>query len=77
MNRTEPRPEIKLRRRIKPRALLLFFFSSRGDGCNAVRPDASSFSSIKHIWLRAIGGFGFLIHSDFFGGGCGCVKGYW
>ena len=30
--------------------LLLFFFSS---------------SSIKHIWLRAIGGFGFLIHSNF------------
>ena len=39
--------------------------------------------SIKHIWLRAVGGFGFLIHSDFLvevvvvlkavgGGGCGC-----
>ena len=28
-----------------------------------MRPDASS--SIKHIWLRAIGGFGFLIHSNF------------
>ena len=38
--------------------------------------------SIKHIWLRAVGGFGFLIHSDFLvevvivlravgGGGCG------
>ena len=54
-----------------------------------MRPDASSFfffffsSSIKHIWLKAIGGFGFLIHSDFLvevvvllravgGGGCGC-----
>ena len=48
------------------------------------RPDASSSSfssSVKHIWLRAIGGFGFLIHSDFLvevvvvlrvvGGGCG------
>ena len=42
------------------------------------------FFSIKHIWLRAVGGFGFLIHSDFLvevvvvlrtvggGGGCGC-----
>ena len=39
------------------------------------------FFSIKHIWLRAISGFGFLIHSDFLvevvvvlrvvGGGCG------
>ena len=39
--------------------------------------------SIKHIWLRAVGGFGFLSHSDFVvevvvmlkvvgGGGCGC-----
>ena len=54
-----------------------------------MRPDASSFyflffsSSIKHIWLRAVGGFGFLIHLDFLvevvvvlkavgGGGCGC-----
>ena len=46
-----------------------------------MRPDASS--SIKHIWLRAVGRFGFLIHSDFLvevvvvlravgGGGCGC-----
>ena len=24
-----------------------------------------SSSSIKHIWLRAIGGFGFLIHANF------------
>ena len=32
-------------------------------------------SSIKHIWLRAVGGSRFLIHSDFFGGGCGCVEG--
>ena len=41
----------------------------------------SLFFSIKHIWLRAVGGFGFLIHSDFLvevvvvlravGGGCG------
>ena len=41
------------------------------------------FFSIKHIWLRAVGGFGFLIYSDFLvevvgvlravgGGGCGC-----
>ena len=55
-----------------------------------MRPDASSFffsfffySSIKHIWLKAVGRFGFLIHSDFLvevvavlraigGGGCGC-----
>ena len=29
------------------------------------------------FWLRAVGGFGFLIHLDFFGGGCGCVKGCW
>ena len=39
------------------------------------------FFSIKHIWLRAVSGFGFLIHSDFLvevvvvlravGGGCG------
>ena len=52
-----------------------------------MRPDASSFfffffsSSIKHIWLRAVGGSGFLIHLDFLvevvvvlrvvGGGCG------
>ena len=54
-----------------------------------VRPDAFLFIyllllffSIKHIWLRAIGGFGFLIHLDFLvevvivlravgGGGCG------
>ena len=44
-----------------------------------MRPYAffSSSSSIKHIWLRAVGGFGFLIHLDFFGGGCGCVKGCW
>ena len=54
-----------------------------------MRPNASSFfffffsSSIKHIWLRAVGDFGFLIHLDFLvevvvvlkvvgGGGCGC-----
>ena len=52
-----------------------------------MRPDASSFfffffsSSIKHIWLRAVGDFGFLIHLDFLvevvvvlravSGGCG------
>ena len=41
------------------------------------------YSSIKHIWLRAVGRFGFLIHLDFLvevvvvlraigGGGCGC-----
>ena len=41
------------------------------------------YSSIKHIWLKAVGRFGFLIHSDFLvevvavlraigGGGCGC-----
>ena len=87
VNRTKTRPEIKFRGRIGPRALLLFF-SSHDDGCNAVRPDDFSFSfffspSIKHIWLRTIGGFGFLIHSDFLvevvvvlravgGGGCGC-----
>ena len=58
-----------------------------------MRPDASSFFffffsfSIKHIWLRAVGGFGFLIHSDFLvevvvvlkavgGGGCGCGCGF-
>ena len=45
------------------------FSSSRSDGCNAVRASAffffSSSSSIKHIWLRAVGGFGFLIHWDF------------
>ena len=39
------------------------------------------FFSIKHIWLRAVSGFGFLIHSDFLvevvvvlrvvGSGCG------
>ena len=39
------------------------------------------FFSIKHIWLRAVSGFGFLIHSDFLvevvvvlravSGGCG------
>ena len=39
------------------------------------------YSSIKHIWLKAVGRFGFLIHSDFLvevvvvlravGGGCG------
>ena len=28
------------------------------------------------FWLRVVGGFGFLIHSDFFGGGCGYVEGY-
>ena len=63
------------------------FSSSRSDGCNAVRASAffffSSSSSIKHIWLRVVGAFGFLIHSDFLvevvvllravgGGGCGC-----
>ena len=54
-----------------------------------MRPNASSFfffffsSSIKHIWLRAVGDFGFWIHLDFLvevvvvlkavgGGGCGC-----
>ena len=47
-----------------------------------MRPDAFFFFS-KHIWLRAVGGFGFLIHLDFLvevvvvlravgGGGCGC-----
>ena len=41
------------------------------------------YSSINHIWLRAVGRFGFLIHLDFLvevvvvlraigGGGCGC-----
>ena len=42
-NRTKPRLEIKLHGRIEPRALLLSFFSSRGDGYNAVRPDAFFF----------------------------------
>ena len=55
-----------------------------------MRPDAFLFIyllllffSIKHIWLRVIGGFGFLIHSDFLvevmvvlraigSSGCGC-----
>ena len=41
------------------------------------------YSSIKHIWLKVVGRFGFLIHLDFLvevvvvlraigGGGCGC-----
>ena len=45
------------------------------------------YSSIKHIWLKAVGRFGFLIHSDFLvevvvvlkavgGGGCGCGCGF-
>ena len=72
-------------------SFFFFFSSSRGDGCNVVRPDAFIYLfiiiiiiifSIKHIWLGAVGEFGFLIHSDFLvevvivlrvvgGGGCG------
>ena len=83
-NWTEPRPEIKLLGESDLElSFSLFFFSSHGDGYNAVRPDAFFF--FKHIWLRAVGGFGFLIHSNFLvevvvvlravgggGGGYGC-----